>query len=843
MVDRRIAHYELLELLGLGGAAEVHRAMDLSQQREIALKILSERAEPEMVLRFIREGRALYDMEHPHVVRVFDMGEERGQRYIAMELMTGASLQERLKGGALPWREAVRVARQVAEGLAYAHARGVVHRDIKPGNIMFTGDDIAKLADFGLAHLDDLSAMTRTGTVMGTVFYLSPEQATGRHVDARSDLFALGAVLYEMLIGEAPFTGPSAVSIIYKILNQEHTPLRERDPSLPPALARVVDRLLEKDLDLRYQQTEQVVAALTALEQPEDEGTTATIDLQGDLAPRQTQAPALVGRQAELETLVAAMQASISGMGQTIMLAGEAGIGKTRLIQELRRVAAQQNVLLLQGDCLYVDAPNPYAPFAEMVRAYVRQAIVASSEDDPQRSALQQALGDVQALLLGDGSNDHLQWLNQSSPQEAQGLAFELVTRLWELLSRERPLILVVDDMHWASPTTLQLFHHLARSLRSARLLLVGAYRPEDVLGDEEGTHALVETLRRMSREGLYQELHLKPLDDAASAALMQDRLGQADLPSEFLGQIALQSEGNPFALLETLRLLQDQGVLAQAHGAWSLVAEPEMIAIPASVADIVLRRADQLGRQDRELLEWASVLGQRFDVEILAEMAEQRRFRLIRNLSQLERSTGLICADEQGFQFQHARIRQVFYQAMPVYMRQECHLMAGEIIQEQYGDAPGVHVYALAHHFAAGQDAPRGFRYSLQAATLAQESWALAEALVYTRLALGLIDEAGLGERQTEQHLLLLRQQADLSLTTGAMEAAQASYEQALPLAEQLDDQASEADLWHGLASVAARQGLWESGYCPRPAQPGDCTRPARRSAPSAGLAFHGIH
>ena len=266
IIGRTIAHYEILELLGIGGAAEVYRAHDVVGGREVALKLLSDRADPAMVLRFAREAKALARLDHPHIVKTFDAGVANGQRYLAMELVRGGSLKERLQRGPLEWHQAVRLAAQVAQALAHAHAAGVIHRDLKPGNIMLDDEGTARLMDFGLAHVSDVSAMTRTGTVMGTVYYLSPEQAVGKRVDARSDLYSLGAVLYEMVTGLPPFTGPSAVSIIYKILNEPAPRLRDVSPSLPPLLDALVDRLLQKDASRRFGDAAETLLALETVE-------------------------------------------------------------------------------------------------------------------------------------------------------------------------------------------------------------------------------------------------------------------------------------------------------------------------------------------------------------------------------------------------------------------------------------------------------------------------------------------------------------------------------------------------------------------------------------------------
>ena len=160
MIGRTIAQYEILELVGIGGAAEVYRALDLRTDREVALKILGERADPGMVLRFTREAKALARLDHPNIVRTYDAGTADGQRYLAMEYVRGGSLKELLQQGPLAWRDAVRIAVQIAEALVHAHAQGIIHRDLKPANVMLDEDGVARLMDFGLAHLSDASAMT-----------------------------------------------------------------------------------------------------------------------------------------------------------------------------------------------------------------------------------------------------------------------------------------------------------------------------------------------------------------------------------------------------------------------------------------------------------------------------------------------------------------------------------------------------------------------------------------------------------------------------------------------------------------------------------------------------------
>ena len=823
MIGRRFAQLEILELVGVGGAAEVYRAVDLRRGREVAVKILSERAEPEMIRRFEREGEALSRLVHPHIAQVHRMGEAQGLRFIVMELLPGKSLKERIQDGRLGWQEAVGVAIEIAEALQYAHQHGIVHRDVKPGNIMFDEVGRAKLMDFGLARLVDVSGMTRTGTVMGTVFYLSPEQAVGKHVDGRSDLYALGAVLFEMITGEPPFTGPSAVSILYKHLNEQPPRLRELDNTLPGSVDAAVECLLRKDPERRFEDATKTIAALTrALSaQESDQGFSDVRALPSEekLSKRNATLP-FVGRDGELRALTDALDEVVSGLGQTRIIAGEAGAGKTRLVREFDRVARERNALTLIGDCLYSDVPNPYAPFVEIIRALGERAPFMSSPDTAHGldSDVAPLLRDVHGVFGLNGSrsqNARGTTLTQGSPQDAQSHLFELLHQVFLAVSRQRPLVLVLDDMQWASPTTLQLFHYLARSIGDARILLLGTYRPEDVLpGRESTTHPLRETLRRMSREHLHSEVCLLALDHESLGSLV-GRVLNADaeeLDPEFLNLLSRECEGNPFYLLEMLGLLQDEGMLKPVADRWELASAPGAIAIPGTVLDVIMRRVEQVDAGERELLEWAAVAGQRMDVGTLAALVDGSRVAVLKRLHGIAQSYGLVLEDEQGFQFEHAKVRQALYEALPISLRREYHLSVGEMIEQRYQADLTSFVYDLARHFVQGNDPVRGYKYARSAADKAEAAYALLEAITYLEQALALLDNVESESDRPEQHLKLQHRYARLLLTVGRQKQACATLESALALGRALGNGLIQAEILLDLSVARGRAGDWEA-------------------------------
>ncbi|MEX0592919.1 MAG: PASTA domain-containing protein, partial [Nitriliruptoraceae bacterium] len=247
--------YELSRLLGRGGMAEVWAAHDHTLSREVAIKLLLDRFldDESFTRRFQDEARHVARLNHPNLVGVYDTGADQGQPYIVMELVEGRSLQQVIAAGGLPEDRALQVVGQVCAALAYAHDRGLIHRDVKPGNILIADDGTVKVTDFGIARAVDNETVTRTAAVLGTAAYLSPEQAQGLDVDPRSDLYSLGVVLYELLTGDQPFVGDTPVTVAYQHVQQAPRPPRELDISISPAAEAITMRALAKNPANRYQ--------------------------------------------------------------------------------------------------------------------------------------------------------------------------------------------------------------------------------------------------------------------------------------------------------------------------------------------------------------------------------------------------------------------------------------------------------------------------------------------------------------------------------------------------------------------------------------------------------------
>lgn len=689
--------YQIQAHLGTGGMGEVYRVLDLEQGQECALKILNTMVDQKAVhRRFHREFQVLNRFQHPRLVRTYTWGFAEERPYFTMEYLPGKTLEKIIADQALLGQFRTShffdLIQQLAEGLAYIHTQGAVHRDLKPSNIMVlkTEEGIeTTILDMGLAKLRHLHSVsiTQTGTAIGTAEYMSPEQGKGLWVDHRSDLYSLGVILYEMLTGVPPFSGQNPISVIMKHIRESPPPIGEAHVEIPAQTQQIVLKLLAKEPVDRYQSAEELVQALNGVV---SSGFVLPDDEQRDVH-RKVMRPQFIGRESEMKMLRTMLQDVQAGEQRVVLISGESGVGKTRLIEELLGDALIHDFLCLKG---------------------------ASQEEG----------GQIYGALI-----DAFQGMTNlmgRMPDPVETDKFSVMERWLQSLKRLRqkqPIVLCLEDIQWLDELTLEFLQYVLRDPDPCPFLLCLTCRWSNL----EPLPKEIEKLIHSNEFAGALQIQLKNLPREEVGYLAASMLGEISIPRDALQSLFRETGGQPLFVVEAIRTLVNADVVRQnVSGDWQWGEFPETL-LSNDFSEVLYRRIATLPAVQQRVLEYACVFLSDFPFELLATVWRGDELELLDVLDDLI-AEGLLTAcrkDEDRYRFSQELCRRAIYDRMQDVRRRLLHREIGNAL-EKTEHAEDL-TEELADHFAAAEERDKAVKYMRRAGQKALETQAYRQARI----------------------------------------------------------------------------------------------------------------
>ncbi len=697
----RIGPYVFRRVAGKGGMAHVVLAHD-PDGRPVAVKVLKANRVNTGLARFKREFRALARLRHPNVIRVDAYGDLWGHPYIAMEFVEGTDLHQLIHAfrGYLPadrWRRCEEILIDLCRALAYIHRRGLVHRDLKPSNILIDADGRCKLTDFGIVKdLDPAADLAQSTTLVGTWAYASPEQIQGQPIDHRSDLYSLGIMLFAMLTGRRPFVAKDLAGYLELHRGQSVPSPRDADPAVPEHLDEICVRLLKKLPRDRYRSAQEILFRLE-LDFETDAGEVVGAWL-----------PPLVGRdeeEARIHDLVAGLA---DGKGRILLLEGPEGAGKTRLLD-----AVSQHVALLGLPCLRERVSQREGVVDVLLRLGVTL----------KRELGNRASNELSAALAGfqNGTTSEVESPAMNARERLQDALAAGLRRI----SDDGPVVILVDDMHYAPLPTLDGLVHLARLLGDRPILLVGTLRPDRA-------PPRLQSLRKGGLAGVIPEtMEIPPLPRPAIAALVDSLLGAGKPAQALTERLFQETEGSPLFLTLFLQHLMGQGILERVGNPdrpdrvrWRLVSDVEEVVsghleIPPGVRQVVRARLQPLDPAERELAEAVAVCGREMELDVLLDVLDLDEDEAGSLLDDLE-DVGIIRQRRVGEQvwldLTHSKFGDVLYRELDIERRSFLHRRIAATLELRYRhDVQAAE--AIGDHYRRAGEAGKAWHYLIAAA------------------------------------------------------------------------------------------------------------------------------
>jgi len=771
--------YRIVREIGAGNMGAVFEVIDQLSGQYIALKEMRLSADQleygshsnpadDLNVALAQEFRILASLRHPNIISVLDYGFDsvngRHAPYITMELLKQAdSFIE--YGATVSHDEKVGLLVKMLQALMYLHRRGILHRDLKPKNVL-VDHKLVKLLDFGLSIP---SEQAKEGEVAGTPSYMAPELWIGGRPSRQSDMFAVGVMAFRLFADVPPFETSNLKQLFVEVRNKtpDFSLMKTND-----AIRAITARLLAKDPADRYSDAGEVAAQLLRAighEVPLESAATRESFLQ---------AATFIGRERELSLMSEMLDRAIQGNGSALLIAGESGVGKSRLVEELRTLALVQGALVLRGQAI----DNITAPYT-LWRGAARWLALLGNLDEKQASILKPLVSDIDRLL-GRAVPD----APELTPQAAQARLLKFMEQLFQAQARQQPVLVILEDLHWADGESMNLLAQLSREVSNMPLMIVASYR-DDELPD----------LPRMLPD--MDVLRLPRLNAKQTAELTQAILGQTGANPDLLNLLQRETEGNTFFLVEMVRALAEEAGQLSAVGAAPL----PMSVLTGGVQGIVQRRLNRVPETARPLLQWAAVGGRQLDLAVIRHILGDQQKYIDTWLND--------CADAAVFEveggqwrFAHNKLRDG---ALAELDQETLRRLSKELalaVESVYEVSTKHNAELLAYYWGNAGDAEKEEQYAAIAGEQALKNGAYRAAADYLRRALDLNGQIETSKRKTAQ---LLQQLGDAYRGMNRLEVAQDYYRQSVEICREIGYRWGVAACLNRLGEISVENGF----------------------------------
>ena len=780
--------YKIIKLIGEGGISYVYQANDIHKNTDVALKFLKKNLISSYVedsIRFKHEIKAISKLNHPNIIKIISAGDYENTPFVVMELIKGQNLSNYIKTNKnISIDNFVKIIKTLSDTLSYVHSENLLHRDIKPTNIMLVNDKNKikiKLLDFGIALIMELKNITDEQHIAGTFGYMSPE-ATGiikKKVDERSDLYSVGVVFYKLLTKENPFSAKKLNVLLHQqVTSNPKIPIK-LNKNVPKIISNIAMKLLEKEQDYRYQSARGLSHDLDRILNKE----TDFILGQKDQKVVLTYQTRLIGREEELEKIKGYINNARNNQGSLCLIAGEPGAGKSRLVETVKEYLYEQGYdkggLFLEGRCLSQTNKIPYQPFKDVINEYVKKYEGLDEKGrEEEKKRIYENVGELGEILTRLNVNmkeilDNVPSLITLDPERENQRFLTVISNFFLKLSfRNQACIVYLDDLQWADEGSLRLLQEIVSGINKTNLIILGTYRVNEV----NESHSLLKIMEETETKGYpIAQIEIRSFDIERMNKLVSGILGETEDKTRKLSEYVFdKSEGNPFFAITIIREIVEQKAIEWKEEYWEEDWEKiKAISIPDNIIDMILRRLEDIPLDLDNLLKIGSTIGKEFEVDILNNLLSIEKEKVVSLIDEaingqlIERSL----INKGNVIFTHDRIKEAFHEKMSKKERIHNHLIVGTELEKRYEENKEEVIFELAHHFTEGKEKEKSLKYLIPAAQKAKENYANEEAVKYYLQSIHILEKK---ERiGTTEWAKACEDLVDIYLTIGNPDAA----------------------------------------------------------------------